>query len=102
MLNFTPEMVGWSGVNAVDIAEFLGHHEFHHKKGVLTVKDGDDKIILEIGDILAKNCEGKFFRFVDPRMGDCRPSKEFIDEIQKEGRANDLLAIQALNQPLKN
>jgi hypothetical protein len=46
--------IQWQGDNAVYIVDLLGHHNFTHKKGVLTVDNEGDTITVNTGEFLVK------------------------------------------------
>lgn len=44
----------WDGSNCIDFADFLGHHDFHHKAGVLLIQTCNGTVAVKKGETVVR------------------------------------------------
>ncbi|HDX8426014.1 TPA: hypothetical protein RQN23_000690 [Aeromonas veronii] len=52
----------WQGDNAVDVADILTDHNFHHKGGVLIIHQHDGDLSIQVGEWFAVDSAGHAYK----------------------------------------
>jgi hypothetical protein len=58
--------IKWTGENQIEISNFLGSENFHHKNGELFVQTAGGRFTVKKGEFFGINEEGIPYPFVDP------------------------------------
>jgi len=59
-------IIQWTGENCIEISDFLGSNDFHHKNSVLYINTPDAKFSVKKEDYFGKNDSGIPFPYIDP------------------------------------
>lgn len=79
----TPNHMQWKGDNCIEVSEFLGHEDFHHKDGYLLIGNKENMVAIPKGYFFGKDDKGNPILYVDPH-GDFDELKEKILKIQMD------------------
>lgn len=72
----------WTGDNCIEVSEFLGHEDFHHKNGYLLIEGKEGVVAIPKGHFFGKDNEGNPIIYIDPK-GD---RDAFQEEMLKQFR----------------
>tara|TARA_B100000749_G_scaffold258454_1_gene228553 strand:- start:2118 stop:2312 length:195 start_codon:yes stop_codon:yes gene_type:complete len=57
--NVDENSIVWNGENLIEISDFLGHEDFHHKQGVLYVSANGRQITFQKGACILVSKDGE-------------------------------------------
>lgn len=77
----TPNHMQWKGDNCIEVSEFLGNEDFHHKDGYLLIGKKGNIVAIPEGYFFGKDEKGNPILYVDPHA-DFDEVKEEILKIQ--------------------